>query len=436
MAYVADLHVHSRYAGACSGQLNIPNLARWAKFKGIDMLGTGDCLHPLWFSEIKGVLKEDEKGTYEYNGIKFIVSTEISCIYSDPKGGSSSAYSEYGKTRRIHLIVLLPSIESAQNLAAELNKRNAKLSSDGRPILGLSSKQVCEIIFGVEKDAIIIPAHIWTPWFSLFGSNSGYDSLKTCFGEFSKNILAVETGLSSEPAMNWRISELDNKSIVSFSDLHSLPRLGREVTIIGGQPNFYSLKNALASQNIIGTIEFFPEEGKYHYSGHRNCNVVFDPEQLKQNGEICPVCGRKLTIGVLQRVEELASRDIKDLKLKNKDGIIKSEAFPDRAGFRMLIQLEEIIAESFGVAVKSLKVQQKYEEMVTNIDTELKILTKVPVEMLAMTAGERIAQGIDRVRQGKLSIEPGFDNTYGKVKIWSKGEEEEDRSDEEQIGLF
>lgn len=387
------------------------------------MLGTGDCLHPLWFSEIKGVLKESDKGTYEYNGIKFIVSTEISCIYS-----------EYGKTRRIHLIVLLPSIESAQKLSAELNKRNAKLSSDGRPILGMSSKQICQIIFSIEKDAIVIPAHIWTPWFSLFGSNSGYDSLKECFGEFSNNILAVETGLSSEPAMNWRISELDNKSIVSFSDLHSLPRLGREVTIIGGQPNYYSLKNALASQNIIGTIEFFPEEGKYHYSGHRNCNVVFDPEQLKQNGEICPVCKRRLTIGVLQRVEELATRTSAELRVQSFEGIYKSEAFPDRAGFRMLIQLEEIIAESLGVAVKTVKVQQKYEEMVTNIDTELKILTKVPVEMIAMTAGEKIAQGIERVRQGKLTIEPGFDNTYGKVKIW---DEEEALSDpEEQIGLF
>lgn len=423
MAYVADLHIHSRYAGACSGQLNIPNLARWAKFKGIDMLGTGDCLHPLWFSEIKGVLKESDKGTYEYNGIKFIVSTEVSCIYS-----------EYGKTRRIHLIVLLPSIESAQKLSAELNKRNAKLSSDGRPILGMSSKQICEIVFNIEKDAIIIPAHIWTPWFSLFGSNSGYDSLRTCFGEFSNQILAVETGLSSEPAMNWRIKELDNKSIVSFSDLHSLPRLGREVTIIGGQPNFYSLRNALASQNIIGTIEFFPEEGKYHYSGHRNCNVVFNPEQLKQNGEICPVCGKKLTIGVLQRVEELATRTNQELRIKNQGGILTSEAFPDRAGFRMLIQLEEIIAESMNVAVKSLKVQQKYEDMVTSIDTELKILTKVSVEMLAMTAGEKIAQGIERVREGKLTIEPGFDNTYGKVKIWD--EEEVSGLDEEQIGLF
>lgn len=425
MAYVADLHVHSRFAGACSSQLSIPNLARWANFKGIDMLGTGDCLHPLWFSEIKGVLKESGEGTYEYNSIKFIISTEISCIYS-----------EYGKTRRIHLIVLLPSLGSAQKLSGELNKRNAKLSSDGRPILGMSSKKICEIIFGVEKDAIIIPAHIWTPWFSLFGSNSGYDSLKTCFGEFSDQIFAVETGLSSEPAMNWRIKELDDKSIVSFSDLHSLPRLGREVTIIGGDPTFYNLRDSLRTQNIIGTIEFFPEEGKYHYSGHRNCNVVYDPKQLKEFGEVCPVCKKNLTVGVLQRVEELATRTNEELRIKNNGGIITSEAFPERAGFRMLIQLEEIIAESLGVAVKTQKVAQKYEEMVTGIDTELKILTKVSIEMIAMVAGEKIAEGIDRVRYGKLEIEPGYDNTYGKVKIWNREEEEGVSDPEEQIGLF
>lgn len=426
MAYVADLHIHSRYSGACSQNLSIPNLARWAKIKGIDILGTGDCLHPLWLNEIRGVLKEAEEGTYEYEGIKFIVSTEVSCIYS-----------EYGKLRRIHLIILLPSLESAFNLSVVLNKRNAKLASDGRPILGMSAKQICEIVFGIDKNTIIIPAHIWTPWFSLFGSNSGYDSLKTCFGDFSSQILAVETGLSSEPAMNWRIAELDNKSIVSFSDLHSLPRLGREVTIIGGQPNFYSLRNALSTQNIIGTIEFFPEEGKYHYSGHRNCSVVYDPLQLKEHGEICPVCGKRLTVGVLQRVEELASRSEEDLELINENGVIRSKAFPNRAGFRMLVQLEEIIAESLGVAVKSVKVTQMYEHMVSNIDTELKILTKTPIEMIALGSSEKIADGVDRVRKGKLSIEPGFDNTYGKVSIWS---EEEDTDElvlpKEQIGMF
>lgn len=425
MGYVADLHIHSKYSGACSGALSIPNLTRWAKFKGIDLLGTGDALHPLWQLEMKSNLKEVGDGTYENGGVRFIISTEVSCIYS-----------EYGKTRRIHLLILLPSIESAQALSNALNKRSAKLASDGRPILGMSAKQICEITFGIEKNAIIIPAHIWTPWFSLLGSNSGYDLLTDCFGEFSEKILAVETGLSSQPAMNWRIGQLDDKSIVSFSDLHSLPRLGREVTIIGGEISYLALTESLKNQNIIATIEFFPEEGKYHLSGHRGCEIVYGPEELKNKGKICPVCGKQLTIGVLQRVEELATRSEEDLKLENNGGVITSKAFPNRAPFRMLIQLEEIIAGSMGVAVKSLKVQQKYEEMVTNIDTELKILTKVPKEMIAMAAGEKIAEGIERVRQGKLTIEPGYDNTYGKVRIWNDEEEDQSSVRSEQINLF
>lgn len=420
MAYVADLHVHSRFAGACSGALSIPNLAKWAKIKGIEMLGTGDCLHPLWLQELKSVFKDDN---YEYEGIKFIISTEVSCIYS-----------EGGKVRRIHLIILLPSLDSATKLAQELTRRGGKLGSDGRPILGLSAKQICEVVFLVEPDALIIPAHIWTPWFSLFGSNSGYDSLKECFGDFSDQIYGVETGLSSEPAMNWRISELDDKSIVSFSDLHSLPRLGREVTMFGGSCSFEGLSKAMQTQNIIGTIEFFPEEGKYHYSGHRNCGVVLDPEGLKKNGEICPKCCRKLTIGVMQRVEELADRTSEECKVKSVEGVYKSEAFPERPGFRMLVQLEEILAEALGVAVKTQKVQSKYEEMVANIDTELKILTKVPIPMIEMAAGEKVAEGIKRVREGKLKIEPGYDNTYGKVQIWD--EEEKKGKEKPQTSLF
>lgn len=422
MAYVADLHIHSKYSRACSPNLNIPNLSKWAKFKGIDLLGTGDFLHPLWFAELKKDLKKLGSGFYEFDGVKFVYSTEVSCIYS-----------EGGKLRRIHTLIILPSSESATKLAESLGKKGAKLASDGRPILGMSSKLLCEIVFKVDPLAIIIPAHIWTPWFSLFGSNSGYDKFTDCFGEFSNEVFAVETGLSSEPAMNWRISDLDNKSIVSFSDLHSLPRLGREVTIIGGNPGYENLRKSLQTQNVIGTIEFFPEEGKYHYSGHRNCNIVYGPEDLKAKGPICPVCKRPLTIGVMQRIEELAKREIKDLRLKIKEGVTVSEAFPERAGFRMLVQLEEIIAEVFEVDPKSQKVQKEYERLVTTLDTELKILTKTPIDLISMTAGEKIAEGVRRVREGKLKIEPGFDNTYGIVKIFS---DEDKKSAEEQIGLF
>lgn len=410
MAYVADLHIHSKYAGACSKDLDVRTLSEWAKYKGVDLLGTGDALHPYYQNELKKDLKDIGGGIYECNGTKFIITAEISCIYSEDE-----------KLRRIHILLLLPSLDSAFKISESLQKRGAKLSSDGRPVLGMSARQLCNLVLLIEPKTIIIPAHVWTPWFSLYGSKSGYNSIKDCFGEYEERIYAVETGLSSEPSMNWRVKELDNKSIVSFSDLHSPPRLGRECTIIGGQINYQSLENALKTQNIIGTIEFFPEEGKYHYTGHRNCGVAFGPDEVKKNGTKCPKCKKELTIGVLQRVEELADRTNLDLSLKIVDGITNSEVFPERAGFRMLIQLEEIIAQALEAAIKSVKVQQKYKEMVSTIDTELKILTKTNIDLISMVAGEKIAEGIKRVREGNLKIEPGYDNTYGVVKIWGNG---------------
>lgn len=421
MAFVADLHIHSRFSRACSSALNIPNLAKWANYKGINLMGTGDCLHPLWQAELKKDLKGAD-GVYEFNGVRFLPSVEVACIYS-----------EAGRVRRIHILVILPTLESAEELSKVLTKKGINLVSDGRPIIGMSSKELCEIVFKVEPQALIIPAHIWTPWFSVFGSKAGYDKFEDCFGEFSDSIFAVETGLSSEPAMNWRVSQLDNKAIVSFSDAHSLPRLGREVTIIGGDPTFDGLWNALKKRDITGTIEFFPEEGKYHFSGHRNCNVVFDTEGLKENGEICPVCKRELTLGVLDRTEKLADRQKHELGIKTQGGITLSETFPKRPGFRMLVQLEEIIAESMGMGVSSQKVQKEYVRLVTTLAPELKILIKVSIKDIAKAAGEKIAEGIKRVRERNLTIEPGFDNTYGKVKIWN---EDESQKGAEQVGLF
>lgn len=423
MAYVADLHLHSRFSRACSTQINIPNMAKWAKFKGIDLLGTSDFLHPVWFAELKQNLKSLGDGLYENSGVKFLLTTEISCIYT-----------EGGKCRRIHLVIFMPSFESVEKLSKELVSRKVNLASDGRPITGLSTKQLCEIIFGVEKNAVIIPAHIWTPWFSLFGSESGYDFLKECFGEFSDNIYAVETGLSSEPEMNWRVADLDKKSIVSFSDAHSLPNLGREATIFKGLMGFDHLVSDLKTQNIIGTIEFFPEEGKYHWSGHRSCGVVMGPEDVAKNGEICPKCNRKMTIGVSERVEKLATRSVKDLELEKVEGVIKSKAFPKRPGFRMLVGLEKIIAEAFEKSVGTQKVRNEYDKLVMNLDSELKILTKTPIDLIKQYSGEKIADGVNRVRQGKLSIKPGYDNTYGVIKIWDGQESEE--TDEDQLALF
>ncbi len=430
MAFVADLHIHSRFARACSRDLNINTLSSWAKYKGIDLVGTGDSLHPLWQTELKRDLKEMGDGTYEpkatgtsgQGAVRFLVTAEVACIYS-----------EGGQVRRIHTLIMLPSLDAAAKLSEVLMKRGCNVSSDGRPILGLSSKALCEIVFKVEPQAIIIPAHIWTPWFSLYGSNSGYDKFEDCFGEFSDQIYGIETGLSSEPAMNWRVGDLDNKSIVSFSDLHSLPRMGREVTIFGGDLSYQGLRQALQKQNIVGTIEFFPEEGKYHYSGHRNCGIVYNPAQLKEKGKVCPVCKRPLTVGVMQRVEDLATRTSAELRIKNVEGVTKSEAFPNRPGFRMLVQLEEILAEAIGTSVNSKKVKEEYLRLVTTLDPELKILTKTSLDLISMAAGEKVAEGVKKVRAGDIHIEPGYDNTYGIVKIWS---EEELKPQEEQIGLF
>lgn len=420
MNFVADLHIHSRFSQACSKYLTIPNLALWAKYKGIDLMGTGDCLHPLWQAELRRDLKETKDG-YEYNGIKFLPTVEVSCIYK-----------QGGRVRRIHTLIFLPTLESAEMLSKVLAKMGKNLVSDGRPILGMSSKELCEVVFGVEKKALIIPAHIWTPWFSLFGSESGYDFLEECFGGYSDQIYAVETGLSSEPLMNWRVSQLDNKAIVSFSDAHSLPRLGREVTIFEGEPTFEQLRKSLIKRQIVETVEFFPEEGKYHYSGHRKCGVVYDTAELKARGEICPVCGRKLTLGVLNRTEELADRGTQEIRVINQGGVISSGVFPDRAGFRMLVQLEEIIAASMGFSVASQKVQKEYLRLVTTLAPELLILTKLSIEDIEKNAGARIAEGVKRVREGVVAIRPGFDNTYGKVRIWS----DKEKAQSKQIEMF
>lgn len=406
MSYIADLHIHSRFAQACSKNLNIPNLSQWAKWKGLDLLGTGDCLHPLWLEELKQDLKQSSNGLYDYDGVKFLPTTEVSLIYSD-----------YQKLRRVHIVIILSNLEEAIRLAKTLADRGVNIAYDGRPVIGMSCQKLCQIVWGISPAAIIIPAHIWTPWFGLFGSKSGYDSLEECFGEFSEDIYAIETGLSSEPAMNWRIGQLDSKSIVSFSDAHSLPRLAREATVFAGNLSFSGLSQALKHQQIMETIEFFPEEGKYHYSGHRACGIVYNSEDLKEKGRICPVCHKPLTVGVLQRVEELATRSEADLKLERQDSRILSKAFSKRPKFRMLVQLEEIIAESLGVGVQSKKVKAEYERLVTELAPELEILMNLSVTEIEKVAGERIAQGVEKVRQGELQITPGFDNTYGKVKI-------------------
>lgn len=420
--YIADLHIHSRFARACSPQLTINNLSIAAKLKGIQLLGTGDFLHPLYLAEIKKDLKQNSNGLYENEGTNFVLSTEVSLIYS-----------HNGKLRRIHLVTIVPSIEVAEKLQSELSKRNAKLSSDGRPIIGMSVEVYCEIVFSITPDAILIPAHIWTPFFGMFGSKSGYEDFEECFGQFSKNIYAIETGMSSDPAMNWRVGQLDNKSIVSFSDPHSLPKMGREATEFAGELSYKGLLNDLKTRNIKSTIEFYPEEGKYHFDGHRNCDYSQSPEKTRQNGVVCPKCGRNLTVGVMYQVDKLATRTEESLKIKKTEKGIESEAFPERGSYQMLVPLQEIIAETFHIGVSSKKVIAQYQKITESLGDEIKILSKTPISEIAKVSSEKIAQAVQKVRSGDLVIKPGFDGLYGVVKIW---DEEADNTQIPQLALF
>ena len=412
MKFIADLHIHSKYSRATSKDMELEGLSRWAKLKGIDLLATGDFTHPFWFAELKKKLKPAEEGFFEYNGVHFILSAEISSIYS-----------KNGRTRKIHNLVYAPSFEIVEKLNRELGKIG-NLTSDGRPILGLDSEKLADIVYNVSNYCVIIPAHAWTPWFSIFGSNSGFDSIEECFGKYTKYIFAIETGLSSDPAMNWRLSKLDNISLISGSDAHSPQKLGREVCVFDTEMNYKSMFGAIRRRDkskFLLTVEFFPEEGKYHFDGHRNCKVRWSPsETLKHNGH-CQVCLKLVTVGVMNRVDKLADRE---------DGFRPENSIP----FRNLIPLAEIIAEAKGVGVGTKGVEAEYMKVVHRFGSEFKVLLDAPENELRESLDPRVAEGVICVGQGKVSIAPGFDGEYGTIKIF--GQQEEITSPQEQIGLF
>ncbi|MBI3379938.1 DNA helicase UvrD [Candidatus Gottesmanbacteria bacterium] len=455
MQVITDLQIHSKYSRAVSPQMTIPFIWQWAKRKGIGLMATGDWTHPLWNREIKANLEETGNGLLKLKnnetmkqwnngemGPLFLLATEISSIYS-----------QGGKGRRIHTLIWAPTLDTADKINKELIRRGANLYSDGRPIIGLSSIQVAELVFSIDPKCLIIPAHAWTPWFSMYGSQSGFDSIDECYGQFGENIYAIETGLSSDPSMNWRIKELDNRSIVSFSDAHSGPKLGREATVFELPELSYKnireaimkpgMDNSQISQGakIAFTTEFYPEEGKYHYTGHRDCGVKQTPVETKQKGTTCPVCGRKLTVGVMHRVEELSGRSEEDLKLKTSEiagtklkGIV-SALFPNRPAFIKLVPLQEIIAEVFGSLPTTQKTQDEYNKLVDNFGSEFKILLETSLEDITKISGPKIADALHKVRIGDIFIDPGYDGVFGKVKIWSEEKKEED-SQKEQMSLF
>ena len=402
MSYAADLHTHSPYAHGTSKRLTFENLAKWARIKGIDLLASGDFTQPVWAAETRAKLRDLGDGLFEHGGVRFILGTEVNC---------SAIHG--GRRRRVHILVFVPTMEAAERVTSAMSTRG-KLEWDGRPTLHIAPRDLLELLLGIDERCFIIPAHLWTPYFGLYGSKSGYDSIEECFADMADRVHAVETGLSSEPAMNWRVPSLDGVSIMSFSDAHSPENLGRELTVVSGEPSYDGLVAAMKEQAIEYTVEFFPEEGKYHNSGHRKCGVSMSPQDVADRGPQCPACGRKVTLGVLHRVEELAVRDV-PTRMGN-DGLVRGEN--GRPPFRMLVSLRQIIAEAYAVGRNTKTVGRTYSALIGAIGSEMAILIDAPIQDIDGAAGERVAGGVARVRRGEVAIEPGFDGQYGTVRVW------------------
>jgi len=443
LIYFADLHIHSRYSRATSRDCILPELARWSALKGILVCATGDFTHPEWSREIREMLTEDEEGLFRLkqefipcdvnvpNGfgpgdVRFILNVEISSIYK--RGGA---------TRKVHNLVFMPDLDSMERFTKRL-ERIGNVRSDGRPILGLDSRDLLEISLETTADSFIVPAHVWTPWFSILGSRSGFDSVEECFGDLAPHIFALETGLSSDPEMNHRVSSLDRFTLLSNSDTHSPSKLGREANVLRGRLGYTPIREAIseggratyrdAARNpeegfeavlesvggedaFIGTVEFFPEEGKYHLDGHRKCGVRLDPQETAKLGGKCPVCGHGVTVGVMNRVIELADSPL---------GRTPHHAAP----FWRMIPLREIVAQAMGVGPQSKKVEAVYQDLLRNLGAELKILWSLPLDEIQRHAPEIIVEGVRRARIGEVSIKAGFDGEYGTVELFGPGERE------------
>ena len=408
MSFVADFHIHSKYSRATSKTMDIPHLAEMAKLKGINLIGTGDFTHPLWLQDLKATLIPEEGGLHRFGDTLFVLTAEVNNIFY--KGG---------RGRKIHNMIFVPDFAVVEKLNRELGKFG-ELYSDGRPILKLSASELVEIVLRVSEDAFVVPAHIWTPWFSLFGANSGFDSLEECFGSYTRYIPALETGLSSDPEMNWRVSSLDKFTLISNSDAHSPSRLGREANVFSEQLTFDEIKKVLEGQDrkkFLYTIEFFPQEGKYHYDGHRQCGISFSPGESRKHKDICPKCGKRLTIGVMHRVENLGDRE---------EGFISEGSIP----FKRVVPLAEIIAEVMNQGRDSKGVEDRYRAIVERLGGEFRVLLEASREELSTSVSPEITEAIMRVREERVNIECGYDGVFGKVSILYEEKKEE------QLDLF
>ncbi|MFE9689770.1 UvrD-helicase domain-containing protein [Micromonospora sp. NPDC005806] len=418
--FVADLHIHSKYSRACSRDLTLPNLGWWARRKGIGVLGTGDFTHPAWYDHLRETLHPAEPGLFrlspeaerdiarrlpprlaseaEADPVRFMLSVEISTIYKRDD-----------RTRKVHHLIYLPDLDAVARFNIALG-RIGNLGSDGRPILGLDSRDLLEITLEASPDGYLVPAHIWTPWFSALGSKSGFDAIADCYADLAEHVFAVETGLSSDPELNWRVGSLDRYQLVSNSDAHSPPALAREATVFGSARDYFAIREALRTgDGLAGTIEFFPEEGKYHADGHRLCGVNWSPERTREAGGRCPECGKPLTVGVLSRIEELADRP---------EGHRPAHA----RAVTHLVPLAEILGELNKVGARSKKVEGKLNELISALGPELEILTSTPLDEIGRVGGELLAEGIGRLRRGEVRRVPGYDGEYGIITLFDPAE--------------
>src|SRR6266516_5443644 len=416
MPFYADLHLHSRFARATSRNADLAELAWWARRKGLKVLGTGDFTHPAWLAELRAGLVPAEPGLYRLRDeldqevaarlpascrgtLRFLAATEV-----------STAFPRDGRARRMHHLLYAPSLEAAATLAERLG-RSGNLEEDGRPTLSLDARELLEATLGSGDGAYLVPAHVWTPWVGVLSASTGFDSIEACYGDLSERIFALETGLSSDPPMNWRVSAIDRYRLVSYSDAPAPWRLGREATMLDTELDYSAIRRALETgEGYQGTVEMFPEEGRYHLSGHRRCGVRLDPAEARTLGMRCPVCGKRLTMGVLQRVEDLADRP------EGRPG--GAGALPASAGpCRGLLPLPEIVAEILGVSAAGKRVRRVTDLMAERLGPELPILEQLPLDAIAAAGFAEVADAIGRVRRGEVTLDPGFDGEYGAVHL-------------------
>ena len=416
MEYIADLHIHSPYSRATSRESTLAGLSAWARIKGIQVVGSGDFTHPGWCGRLKEELEPAEPGLFRLKNeddipsplqgvtlsagpVRFLLSAEVSCIYK-----------RHGATRKVHNLLYVPDFAAAERINSKL-AGIGNIISDGRPILGLDSRDLLEILLEQAPEGFLVPAHIWTPWFSLFGSRSGFDSIEECFGDLTSHIFALETGLSSDPEMNRLISALDRLALISNSDCHSPSKLGREANIFSAGFDFFSLRDAIRNnrrETFTGTIEFFPEEGKYHADGHRACRVCLDPDETRRLALRCPVCSRPLTVGVRHRVLELADRVV--------------PVYPEEApGFFSLIPLPEVLGEIIGVGPSSKEVMRQYGLAISRFGSEFNLLLHTPVEEISLHS-PLLGEAVSRIRAGRVIRRPGYDGEFGVIRVFDDGE--------------